>query len=399
MTGHEKQNMADLFVDAGFVSLNKHGEQLCGDHVEITTGEGAGTVIVLADGLGSGVKANILSTLTSKIISTMMANNLPISECVSTIAATLPVCEYRRIAYSTFTILRIADDRRAEIIQYDNPKVVMLRDGQIVEYECRESLVDGKRILYSELEVRERDTFLLISDGVTHAGVGGLLDFGWQREGLLAFLEEHYEPELTSKVLCRMVTDECNRYYEDRPGDDTTVCAVRLRARRYINLMMGPPSDSARETEMLSTFFSMRGKHVVCGGTTASLIARYLGREVDTSHSFYIDPDIPPIAEIEGVDLVTEGAITMNRVLEHARNYLEQNDRYWEWTGRQDGAALVARMLFEEATDIVFFIGRAVNPAHQDETFAIKFNFKMRIVKDLSRCLQAMGKNITVKYY
>ena len=126
--------MNDLTCDIGYKSINHAGEQLCGDHVEVVEQEDGSTVIVLADGLGSGVKASILSTLTSKIISTMLAAGLSIEECVETIAATLPVCSVRGVAYSTFTIIRLIRNQTAELIQYDNPQVIVLRNGENWEY-------------------------------------------------------------------------------------------------------------------------------------------------------------------------------------------------------------------------------------------------------------------------
>ena len=126
--------MNDLCVDVGYKSVNHFGEQLCGDHVDVVEEGENSSVVVLADGLGSGVKASILSTLTAKIISTMMAEGLSVEDCVSTIAATLPVCSVRGVAYSTFTIIRIIENEEAEIIQYDNPFVVLLRNGKNWEY-------------------------------------------------------------------------------------------------------------------------------------------------------------------------------------------------------------------------------------------------------------------------
>jgi predicted aconitase with swiveling domain len=143
----------NLYADIGYVSLNHTGEQLCGDHVEIAGQDEAGSVIVLADGLGSGVKASILSTLTSTILSTMLASGLKLEDCVETIAATLPVCATRSIAYSTFTILRLVNNERAEIIQYDNPRVVLLRDGKHMEFPCTELVVGGKKILRSDVKL------------------------------------------------------------------------------------------------------------------------------------------------------------------------------------------------------------------------------------------------------
>ena len=141
--------MNDLCTDIGYLSLNKYGEQLCGDHVDVVERGENSTVVVLADGLGSGVKANILSTLTAKIISTMMAEGLSIENCVSTIAATLPVCSVRELAYSTFTIIHLNDGENVEIIQYDNPNVILLRNGKNLEYPMESLKIDGKKIYRS----------------------------------------------------------------------------------------------------------------------------------------------------------------------------------------------------------------------------------------------------------
>ena len=151
--------MNDLCTDIGHISLIKHGEQLCGDHVEVINPSDNSTVVVLADGLGSGVKANILATLTSKIISTMMANDLPVEDCVATIAATLPICKVRNVAYSTFTIIRIIDNEEAEIIQYDNPHVIMLRDGKNYDYPTISETIDNKVIYKSKIPLK---TILLL---------------------------------------------------------------------------------------------------------------------------------------------------------------------------------------------------------------------------------------------
>ena len=139
--------MNNYCVDVGYKSINHEGEVLCGDHIEyIDEEDGNSSVIVLADGLGSGVKASILSTLTSKIISTMIADGLPIEECVSTVAATLPVCSSRGVAYSTFTILHIVNNSEAELIQYDNPLVILLRDGKNFDYPMTQMNIEGKTI-------------------------------------------------------------------------------------------------------------------------------------------------------------------------------------------------------------------------------------------------------------
>lgn len=387
-----------LCTDIGFVSANKDGEQLCGDHVELVDRDDSVTV-VLADGLGSGVKANILSTLTSKILSTMIAGGLSVEDSVRTVAATLPVCQVRKVAYSTFTVIHIVDNREAELIQYDNPRVILLHEGKSVDYPQQELVVDGKRIYRSRIPLEEGDVFMAMSDGAIHAGVGIALNFGWQRDEIAAFLETVYDGSFTAKTLAAMLVGECTRLYGDRPGDDTTACAVRIRRRRTVNLMIGPPSNPADLLPMQEKFFSTEGRHIVCGGTTSTLAAEYLKKPLDTSVPLYLDPDIPPTARIEGVDLVTEGVITFSRVREYADDYLKDNRLYTDWSYKKDGASQIARMLFEEATDVNFFVGRAVNPAHQNPDLPIGFSIKMQLVERVANDLREMGKRITVSYY
>ena len=392
--------MNSLCTDIGYVCLNKCGEQLCGDRVEIVEQGDNATVVVLADGLGSGVKANILSTLTAKIISTMMANDMSIEDCVSTIAATLPVCDIRKVAYSTFTIIRIAGSNlEAELIQYDNPHIIFLRDGKHVDYPEICEMIDGKAIYKTKLKLREGDAFIAMSDGAIHAGVGQSLNFGWQREQIMEFMETVYDPAFTAKTLSAMLVNECSRLYGGEPGDDTSACTVKIRRREPMNLMIGPPADPKDVNKMMALFFSKEGKHIVCGGTTSTLAAEFLHEPLDVSMPTYIDPEIPPTAKIKGVDLVTEGGITISRVLEYARDYLKDNERYTDWSYKKDGASSIARMLFEEATDINFYVGRAVNPAHQNPNLPIGFNIKMRLIEELSECLKNMGKKIKVSYF
>lgn len=390
--------MNDLCADIGFKSINHDGEQLCGDHVDVVEQSETSTVIVLADGLGSGVKASILSTLTAKIISTMMAEGLPIEECVSTIAATLPVCSVRGVAYSTFTIIHLKENSTAEIIQYDNPNVIMIRDNAVTDYQKTEMNIGGKKIIRSVIDLQENDIFVAMSDGCPHAGIGTAYNFGWKLSDIASFMEMLAPVGYTAKTLSTILVDECNKLYGGKPGDDATACVVKIRKRVPMNLLFGPPSNRDDCDRMMSLFFSKEGKHIVCGGTTSSIVSKYLRKPIKASLNF-VKSDIPPTAEIEGVDLVTEGVITVNKVLSYAKDYLEGNESYEDWSFKKDGASQICQLLFEEATDINFFVGRAVNPAHQNPDLPINFNIKMNLVKELSECLKKMGKHIKVSYF
>lgn len=390
--------MNDLFADIGWKSVNHEGEQLCGDHVEIVEQGENSSVIVLADGMGSGVKASILSTLTSKILSTMLAEGLSVEDCVETIAATLPVCSVRGVAYSTFTIIHLIENDIAEIIQYDNPETILIRDGVNYEYPKREMVIGGKKIFKASVKLREGDVFVAMSDGCPHAGLGTTYNFGWQREQIVDFMETVAAGGYTAKTMSTILVDKCDELYGGKPGDDATACVVKIRKREPMNLLFGPPSNRNDANNMMSLFFSKSGKHIVCGGTTASIAAKYLGKPLKASLSFE-QSDVPPIASIEGVDLVTEGVITVNRVVQYAKDYLADNKSYEQWSFKHDGASLISRLLFEEATDINFYVGRAINPAHQNPDLPINFNIKMNLVSELSECLKKMGKRIQVSYF
>lgn len=390
--------MNELCTDIGYSSVNKWGEELCGDHVDLAEQEDGSMIIVLADGMGSGVKASILSTLTSKIISTMLAAGLELEDCVSTIALTLPVCSVRQVAYSTFTIIHIIDGQTAELIQYDNPEVILLRNGENIDYPKEHLRVGEKDIYKSRIPIYEDDVFLAMSDGVPHAGIGMSMNFGWQRDDIIEYMKPLSMVGFTAKTLSTLLLSECIRLYGGQPGDDTTVCAVRIRRREPLSLLIGPPSNRDDCDKMMSQFFGREGKHIVCGGTTSTIAANFLGKPLIPSLD-YFDSEIPPTATIEGVDLVTEGVITISRTLTYAKDYLLDNDSYKEWSGKKDGASAIARMLLEEATDIEFFVGMAVNPAHQNPNLPINFSIKMRLMEELADCLRRMGKKIKVNYF
>ncbi len=391
--------MINLCPDIGFNSLNKYTEELCGDQVCVVESSDDCTTIVLADGLGSGVKANILSTLTAKIISTMISEGLSITDCVETIAQTLPVCAVRGVAYSTFTIVRIFNgNKEAEIIQYDNPRVILFRDAKNCEFSYNEIIISGKKILMSKINLYENDILFLMSDGCIHAGVGSALNFGWERKDIIRYMEPLSHVGFSAKALNTILLDECYSLYGGKPGDDTTVCTVKMRKRVPMNLIIGPPSNRNDADRMMSLFFAKEGKHIVCGGATSGIAANFLNKELIPSLDFF-SADVPPTAKIEGVELVTEGIITINKVLTYAKDYLAENKLYSQWSTNKDGASSIARLLFEDATDINFYVGKAVNPAHQNPDLPINFNIKMQLIDELAEYLKKIGKKIKVSYF
>lgn len=389
---------AGLVTDIGWAGCRKFGEELCGDQVVIHDRRGASPVAVLADGLGSGVKACILATLTAKIIATMIAKAMPLEECVATVAATLPVCEERNIAYATFTIIRVTANREAEVIQYDNPGLILLRDGKRLEYPATAVEMGGKSILMSRFPVREGDALVAISDGALHAGTGDILNYAWDREAVIRYLEETHASRLPAKSLCTVLRDQCRRLYEGRPSDDATVCAVAVRRRFPVHVLIGPAKNKDDDPAMLAEYLARQGARIVCGGTTAQIAARHLHTEIHEDMACP-DPEIPPVSFITGIDLVTEGALTIERVCRYAEDYCDDNMLYDDWCFGEDGASRMARFLLDEATDVTFTVGCAVNPAHRQPGLPQGLAAKANTIERLARALEKSGKTVTVSYW
>lgn len=377
--------------DIGIVSQNKAGESLCGDQclVEHT---GNSTTVILSDGLGSGVKANILSTLTSTMLTTMLQGNVPLDECVTTVAETLPMCRERKLAYATFTILMTEGDT-VRLVQYDNPNAIFLQNGAVRRYNYSAHFIQEKELHESRLSFDAGDMLILFSDGVSEAGRGVTTDAGWEMSAIEDFVTRNYSPEISAQRMAAKIMSCVRSLDLDTMADDATVAVIKLRSRCPVNVMIGPPENKDDDLSTMRLFFAKEGKHVVCGGTTAKIAAEYLGVPVQTNPTSP-DPDIPPISVIEGVDLTTEGIITVDKILSYAIDYVKDNRSFEQWCYKKDGASLAARLLFEDATDINMFIGHAANPAHNE--MPINFNVKMQILKKLSKRLKEMGKRVKV---
>lgn len=392
--------MNDLSADIGYKSINHAREQLCGDHVDIVEQDEDSMVIVLADGMGSGVKASILSTLTAKIISTMVAAGMPLKECVETIAKTLPIDQSHGVAYATFTVMRIDNNETMKLIQYDNPDVIFLRDGQRAEYDKTKIVVEDKTIYYSEIKLQEGDLFLAMSDGCPYANKEEAYNMNWGPDDIAEFMEIMSVAGYTAKGLASLLVDECDKLYGGEPRDDVTACVIQMRKREPLNILFGPPANRNDSERMMRLFFSKEGRRIICGGTTSSIAARWLDKPIRTDIVMNDDiGDLPPIASLEGVDLVTEGVITMSKVASYIEDYVQENLLYDEWSRKKDGASRITRMILEEATDIHFFVGRAKNPMHQNPDLPINFNVKMNIVKEIVENLKQIGKKVTVIYF
>lgn len=386
-------------IDIAWKSLNKHQEELCGDKVEVLKTDDS-EIVILADGMGSGVKANILATLTSKILGTMFLEGAEIEACVETIAKTLPVCKVREIAYATFSILQIFHSGEAYLVEFDNPKCVFIRDGQIVDYPYQERMIEDKKIREYRFQVKLKDCFVLMSDGVIYAGVGELLNFGWTWESMAEYTLKCTKQTLSASRLAAMLSQACDDLYGQKPGDDTTIAVARVIERRILNIFTGPPQKKEDDERAIRDFMRQEGKKVVCGGTSANIAARVLKKEIVTSLN-YADPSVPPTAYIDGLDLVTEGVLTLGKVLGLLKRYEQDafDEAFFDELDADNGASRLAKLLIEECTELNLFVGKAMNTAHQNSNLPFDLSVRMNLVEQLKECVEHMGKKVKVTCY
>lgn len=385
----------EFFIDFASSSLNKYGEELCGDKVEFYNGEDS-FIAVLSDGLGSGVKANILATLTSKIAITMLKEGLPIEDVVDTIIHTLPVCSVRKLAYSTFTIIKIDKDGMAYVVEFDNPSIFFLNDRHIKKLRWNTTEINGRKIKESKFKLEEKDVLVFVSDGVIHAGAGIVLNLGWKWEDIDKYLRQYTNKDMSSKTITNMLLGACDQLYIQKPGDDATVATIKVIRPSKATLFSGPPIDPDMDKEVVEVLMNTIGKKIVCGGTAGNIVARELGEDIKVSFEV-IDKEIPPIGYIKGIDLVTEGVLTIKKATEKLEKLKVATDL--DFIYKEDGASKLAKILFEDCTHIKMLVGRSINPAHQNPDFPNELSIKLYVLNKLKKVLLDLGKIVEIEYY
>jgi len=375
----------DYYIDYSHRSINKFGEELCGDNIEVIQ-KSDGLILVLADGLGSGVKANILATLTSKIAVTMLKEGLSIEETLDTITNTLPVCQKRQLAYSTFTIIDMKNDGKVYMIEYENPSSFYFRNGKRFSILKTEKIINNKKINESNFQMRKGDFLIIVSDGVIHAGVGELLNLGWQWDNVNDYLEDLVKINRDAQNISRDLIEICKNLYNDRAGDDTTVCSLTLKEKVYTDLFIGPPKDSKDDFLLVERFRNSKGYKIISGGTTANIIARELKEDISVDLKNY-DKKLPPSGKMKSADLVTEGLLTLNKVVETLK------------TNENVEISIVNEIIdfFNRSTDIKIHLGKAINVAHQNPDLPQEFNLKAKVIFELKVLLEKMGKNVEIE--
>ena len=384
-----------IFIETGTASLSKYGEELCGDNIEVLRSNNS-VLCVLADGLGSGVKANILSKMTVKIIGTMVEKGATLEEVVETIGNTLPICQKRGIAYSTFTVIQVRENGEAYVVEFDNPPFFFIREGKLVTPDYKETEIYGKKIRDSRLQVKTGDILAVVSDGVVHAGIGGVLNLGWQWRDVGEYLLRLSSQAMEAKDLSWWLMTACEQLYTGKPGDDASVLALKIREPRSMTVAAGPPANKEDDPYMVELLLSEPGTKVVCGGTTGSLVAGSLGTEIRVDLSS-MEPDIPPVGHIEGIDLVTEGIITLSKTLEQLKKPAALQGAGPGQKQKRNAVTLLTKLLLE-SDRIRFLVGTALNPAHQNPELS-GLSLKMTVVNEMAHILKGLGKEVEVQYF
>ena len=376
----------ESFIDVDFCQMPKQGQAVAGDVFASRKIKEEGRIIsVLSDGLGSGVKAGVLANLTATMALRYTSAFVDVRKSAQTIMDTLPVCEVRKISYSTFTIVDLDDDGRTRVIEHGNPELLVFRGDDLLPIMRDEFTLDSWKdrvIRYSEFEVQLGDRIVCFSDGITQSGLGQKgLPLGWGQENVVRFLRQEIrnDAQASSGELSRKLVAEALENDGSRAKDDITCGVVYYRCPRRLLVATGPPFDKARDKELAEFLAGFPGRKAICGGTTANIVARNLGRKVHADLG-RLDYEIPPAALMEGVDLVTEGTMTLARVAD----MLEQGaGRIWP-----DNPARDLMRLMVESDIVRFLVGTRINEAHQDPNVPVELDLRRNIVRRIAATLE-----------
>jgi hypothetical protein len=379
------------FIEVDYFQKYKDRQKVGGDtFLSRKIREEDRTITVLSDGLGSGIKANVLSTLTASMAIKYITNLRDIKKSSEIIMSTLPVCKVRKISYSTFTIADIDEEGNTKIIEYDNPPFILLRGNRAVQVE--KSIIKGRvgnnreyELHYSNFQIRQGDRLILYTDGITQSGIGTeQFPLGWGDENIADFAVGIVKdfPEINARDLCKRLVNKAYQYNRYRALDDITCCVIYYRKPRELLLVSGPPSEKEKDIQMARAVENFNGKKVICGGTTANIIARLLDRELELDIDIDdLEPDIPPTSTMKGINLVTEGIITLSKVAQ-----LLEDDTPREHVARTPAKSVAEALLHSDIIHVL--AGTTINKAHQDPNVPVELEIRRNIIKRILKILE-----------
>jgi hypothetical protein len=379
-----------LFYEWDACQLIKRGEELCGDSIEVSRGSDTVTM-VLSDGLGSGVKANILATLTTQIAMRLLEDDLPLEDVVQTLTETLPVDKERKMAYSTFAIAQFHSDGTARVVEFDTPATILIRNSKLQKLDYTSGQIEKKRIQQTHLELKDGDWIVFVSDGVLNAGIGGVYPLGWGWDQAAAFMEQRSNPAYSAGEFAERIAESVQELYAGNIGDDVSIVVIKVRKKLIVTVFTGPPEDSGQDEEIVGMFLSKTGRRAVCGGTTAKIVSRCMKEPLEVDLTT-MTGDVPPTGTIRGIDLVTEGILTLTK----ANNMLQRGETKDSIKFQSNGAASLVRLMLD-ADSIHFLVGQAVNPAHQNPELPHQLGIRLSMVRETAEELRQRGKEVVVQ--
>lgn len=390
----------DFFIEVNSQQRFHHDERICGDvFLYKYIKEEDRVIAVLSDGMGHGVKANILATLTSTMALNFTREHKEVDRIAEIIMNTLPVCSERKISYSTFTIIDIEGGGRTNILEYDNPGTIILRGTEIFDPSWKKVVLDkgkhtGKILKACSFMPEKEDRIIICSDGVSQSGMGSEnFPFGWERDNIASYASALVSSEgsISAIMLAGKIVTMAHKNDSYKAMDDISCAIVYFREPRKLLLCTGPPYEKDKDKELASRVEDYNGKVILCGGTTADIIARELSRTI-VDELIFEDPDLPPESFIDGIDLVTEGILTLQKVNEILKSY---NNSIRLGKGPADK---IVRLLME-SDEIHFIIGTRINIAHQDPTLPVDLEIRRTVVKRIARLLEEKWlKKVTFEY-
>lgn len=384
----------DNFFDICELSLNKKGEELCGDKVKYVKTDNK-TIIVLSDGLGSGVKANILASLTTEILITMLEADILLEEVIKTVIGTLPICKVRKIAYATFTIIQINHEtNHFKVINFDNPPVFYLKKGKVVKLDTKTEEILDKKIIIAEGYLDRGDFLGATSDGVLYAGLGDTMNFGWGWDNIAKYIEGLFICQVhTARNIIHNVISETHDLYRGKIGDDATFVGVYVRKRNPLMIFTGPPTAEEKDPIYVERLLMFEGRKVICGGTTGNIVANQMGETIEMDIST-MRRDLPPIGKLSKIDLITEGILTISKAIEILRNC---NCDLSRLPSDRNGAVLLANEILE-ADSIFLLVGQKINEFYQNPLLPKNISIRRSLVEELVKLLREKQKEVVLEY-
>jgi len=379
----------DFYIEVNSQQRSHDEERICGDvFLYKYIKEEDRVVAVLSDGMGHGVKANILATLTATMALNFTQEHKEVDRIAEIIMNTLPVCSERKIAYSTFTIVDIESSGKANILEYDNPAAITLRGSREFDPTWKRVVLDkgkhaGKVLRTCTFIPEKEDRIIFCSDGVSQSGMGSeALPFGWERDNILSYAAQLVsgEASISATILAAKIVTMAHKNDAYKAKDDISCAVIYFRDPRKLLICTGPPYEKDKDRELAAKVKGYEGKVILCGGTTADIIARELNRKI-VDELLFEDPELPPESFLEGIDLVTEGILTLQKVNEILKTY---NNSVHLGKGPADK---IVKLLME-SDEIHFIIGTRINIAHQDPNLPVELEIRRTVVKRIARLLE-----------